>query len=269
MRELSHRGEEVVGTYLSHSQPGLAHLDLRDSQDARRLIDRTQPEAVWIPAALPDVDRCEREPALSHAINVEGPLVMLDLIRSSGIPLVYFSSDYVFDGRRGPYTETDPTHPLQVYGRHKVQAEKGLLTYPQTLVVRPAWVYSDEHNPRNFVFRVLSDLRQQVPVNAAVDQWNTPTPAQPLAARAFDALRHGVRGILHVVGPERMSRFDLVTQIAGLAGFPTTRITPVKLSDLNLAARRPANGGLVTIHQQWAIEERLADLDFRRLLTGP
>jgi dTDP-4-dehydrorhamnose reductase len=218
---------------------------------------------------MPDVDRCEREPEASHAVNVEGPAILLDEVARRHIPMVYFSSDYVFDGMAGPYREADVPHPLQTYGAHKVEAEGVLAQYTRTMIVRPAWIYSDELNPRNFVYRVVQDLRRGVAVRAAVDQFNTPTPAGALASHAVDALLAGYQGILHLAGPERMSRFDLVQRIAGLAGYSAAPIEPVRLAELALAAQRPASGGLISDVAQYAIDERFEDADFRQILTGP
>ena len=268
-REFRRRGHQVVGTYKSHALPGLRPLDLHDRVAVALAIKEENPDAIWIPAAMPDVDRCEKEPDLSHAVNVEGPFVVMEAASQRHIPLVYFSSDYVFDGTAGPYRESDSVRPLQTYGRHKVEAETLLAQYDRTMIVRPAWIYSDEQNPRNFFFRVVSDLKAGQEVRAAVDQWNTPTPAGPLAVHAVDALMAGYKGILHLSGPERMTRYDLVRRIAELAGYPNAPIKEVRLSDLTLPAERPSRGGLITDIPQFAIEEQLEDVDFRQLLTGP
>jgi dTDP-4-dehydrorhamnose reductase len=268
MTALGRRGESVVGTYLSHPVPHLLPLDMRDEDGIATLLQTVTPDAVWIPAAMPDVDACERNPDLSYAINVGGPLRVLEQVASRQTPLVYFSSDYVFDGSAGPYRETDTPHALQVYGRHKIMAESQLLQYGQTLVVRPAWVYSDERNPRNFVFRVVSDLQAGRVIRAAIDQYNTPTSATPLASHALDALTAGFRGILHLAGPERVSRLELVQRIAARAGYAQGAIEAVRLGDLALPALRPAQGGLITNFSRFAIADRLEDMDFRQILTG-
>ncbi len=265
---LVRREQTVVGTYLSHPVVGQVPLDMRQSDAIRKIVQEIQPDVIWVPGALPDVDRCEVEPDLSEAVNVRGPIALGDLAASREIPLVYFSSDYVFDGENGPYRETDPTHPIQVYGQHKVKAEEALLQYENTLVIRPAWIYSQEPNPRNFVYRIASELQKGHTVKAADDQYNTPTPSTGLAVRAVDAWLGGYRGILHLVGPERLSRLELVARIAQILGYDHPNIEVVHVGDLALPAKRPLNGGLITNASQFAIDERLEDLDFRQILTG-
>lgn len=267
MKALDEAGHSVVGTYFSHSEPGLVHLDMTRRDAVENIFAKEAPEAVWIPGAMPDVDRCEREPVFSHQVNVEAPQLVMAAARPASIPLVYFSTDYVFDGVDGPYLESAPVHPLQVYGQHKVEAETALLAYPQTLVVRPAWIYSDEPNPRNFVYRVLSDLKEGRPIKSAVDQINTPTPAGALARNALQALIEGHRGVLHLAGPERLTRLALVERIARMAGFSTDSIQSISVGDLPLPAKRPLKGGLISSYARYGISERLEDLNLTPLLT--
>lgn len=269
MQVLYQAGHEAIGTYLTHPIKGLVPLDMTRAADMNALMDREQPDVVWIPGAAPDVDRCEREPAFSYQVNVVGPLNAMERVRRRGIPLVYFSTDYVFDGLAGPYRERDPVSPLQVYGQHKVEAEIGLLTYRDTLVVRPAWIYSEEPNPRNFAYRVLSDLKAGKVIKSALDQVSTPTPAIPLARQALKALQEGQRGILHLAGPERMTRLELVQRLARRGGFSDTPIEAIRVGDLPLPAQRPLQGGLISDFPAYAIRETLEDTDFRQLLTAP
>ena len=266
MKAFQEAGHRAVGTYFSRPQPELRSLDMTQPALVARLMSETGPDAVWIPGAMPDVDRCEREPEESYRVNVEAPIAVMELAQKRGIPLVYFSTDYVFDGRNGPYRESDPVHPVQVYGKHKVEAETRLLTYRDTLVVRPAWIYSEEPKPRNFVYRVLTDLKNGRPIKSAVDQVNTPTPAGPLAHHALQVLLDGHRGVLHLAGPERMTRLELVRRIAAAAGYSTETIEAISVGDLPLPAKRPLNGGLSTNFPRYAIQDRLGDLNIRSLL---
>lgn len=266
-RHLTAQGETVTGTYTTHPRSQMVAVDMRNAEAIQRLVTSIRPDVIWIPGAMPDVDRCELDPDLSYAVNVQGPATVLNEARAIGAQLVYFSSDYVFDGMDGPYGENDIPHPLQVYGQHKLDAEEILLRYSGTLIVRPAWIYSDEPNPRNFVFRVIDDLKEGRAIKSAADQYNTPTPAAPLVRMAVKALLNGYRGVLHLAGPERMTRLALVEEIAGFLGYPKSSIEAIRVSQLTLPARRPLNGGLLTQFPRYRITERLQDLDFRSLIT--
>lgn len=250
-RYLREQGEQVVGTYHGRPDPELEPFDLCDP-NAGQSIHRWRPDWVWIPAAMPDVDRCEREPEQSWRVNVEGPERVARSALEAGARVVYFSSDYVFPGERGPYRESDPTSPVQVYGAHKAKAERRLLALAgPVLVVRTAWIYSQEAHPRNFVFRIVQALRRGEVVRAAIDQWNTPTDAQALARAAYAAAQAGLVGVVHLAGPRRMTRYQFTREVAEAAGFDPDQIVPVELGALNLPARRPLDGGLIS--ERWTL----------------
>ena len=247
--KLNRDHEDVVGTYYSHPVKNQVQCDFTDMAEVTKLIQDGKPDVVWIPAALPDVDRCEREPELSYVLNVKAPRQVGEVARDNGAKLVFFSTDYVFDGTSGPYRETDVPNPLQVYGKHKAEAEEFLIqNAPDVLIIRPAWIYSEEPNPRNFVFRILQQLKDGHTVRAAIDQINTPTDSRDLVERALAAVNRGDHGIRHMVGPDRLSRYDLTLKIAKDHGFSSSMVEPITTASLNLPARRPLNGGLVTIY---------------------
>ncbi len=239
---------EAIGTYFATPVSGQIPLDFTNQEAVRKTLGQNQPDVVWLPAALPDVDRCEREPELSQRLNVAAPSEVADVAHTFGMKVVFFSTDYVFDGKNGPYRETDATNPLQVYGQHKVKTEEYLLAHiPHVLIIRPAWIYSDEPNPRHFVYRIMQQLESGKPVRAATDQINTPTNSQDLVTRSLRAVESDLEGILHIVGPDRLSRYDLTVKIAREKGYPASLVEPITTESLHLAAKRPLNGGLISI----------------------
>src|SRR6185436_9613383 len=117
-------GEQAVGTYFSHPEPGLRALDIRDAGAVRQLVEEVRPDVIIHPAAQPNVDWCEDHVAESHAVNVTGTLHVVEAALAAGVRYLFFSTDYVFDGKAGPYREDAPTNPPNVYGRHKLEAEQ-------------------------------------------------------------------------------------------------------------------------------------------------
>lgn len=263
---------EVRGTGYRHPGPGLTPLDMTDGDAVARFLDEMEPDVVWIPAAATDVDRCEADPDWGYAVNVLGPRQVARAAETRGLKVVFFSTDYVFDGTRGPYSEEDPPHPLMAYGRQKLEAEAWLLDHcTRLLVVRTAWIYSEEANPRNFVYRVLTALAAGGTVPAAVDQVNTPTYAPDMVRRALDLLERGHWGVVHLAGRDRMSRYALTRSIARLAGYDPGAVRPVRMADLNLPAPRPLNGGLVSVRAEGSPRSAQQDLATAvgRLLRRP
>ena len=233
-------GSEAVGTYARHARPGLVPLDVRDAGAVRALADRTGAEVIYVPASLTNVDYCETHPEESYAINVDG----VRHVAETGRRIVYFSSDYVFAGDRGPYRESDPVHPLCVYGEHKLRAEQALPA--PALILRTTVVYGPEWQGKNFIYRLCSTLREGNRLRVPSDQVGSPTYAPNLARAAVALEQAGCTGIYHVAGPERVSRYEFARAAARVFGIDARLIDPIATADLRQAAPRPLDAGLIS-----------------------
>ncbi len=239
-------GDYVVGTFYSHEHPGMVALDLRDKSAVYRLLHEVQPDVIYLPAAATNVDWCEMHEQESYEVNVSGPRNVVEAARDLPGKIVYFSTDYIFDGTKGPYTENDLPNPLNVYGRHKLAAEELITQLAGSyLIVRTTWVYGVEEPPRNFVARTVHQLRSGVPLRTPVDQQGNPTYAPNLAELVHEAVRKGITGILNVAGSEVINRYQLALATAETFYLPASLISAVNTEELEQAARRPLRGGLV------------------------
>jgi dTDP-4-dehydrorhamnose reductase len=236
---LTEAGEPVVGTSCAHPRQGLQGLDLRDAVAVRRCVEQTAASVLYVPASLTNVDYCELHPEESFAINVAG----VRHLAACGVRLVYFSSDYVFAGDRGPYRESDPVGPLCVYGRHKVLAEEAVGA--GALIIRTTVVYGAEVQGKNFVYRLRSVLGEHKPLNVPTDQIGSPTYAPNLARAAVALERRGARGVYHVAGPQRVSRYEFAREAAAVFGLDASLIRPVTTPELGQAAPRPLDAGMI------------------------
>lgn len=234
-------GPDAVGTYRSRPVPGLVPLDAADREAVAHVIDGAQSDLVLFPAAEPHVDWCEQHPEEARERNL-GPL-RTTCAAAEGIPLVAFSSDYVFDGRAGPYHEGDERRPLSVYGCIKTELEDVVLARGGC-VVRTTTVFGDEPPPgKNFVLRLVASLQRGEPILVPNDQVSTPTYADDLA-RAVVRIATQPAGIWHVVGPELMARAEFARRIAAYLGLETSLVQGVSTSVLRQPAARPLRGGL-------------------------
>jgi len=245
LRHLSQAGWEAVGTFHRAPQPGLLPLDIRDDRSVRDLVERLRPQIIYLPAGFTHVDRCEIERDAAYAINVAGTWNVVRAARQVGARLVFFSSDYVFDGRSGPYDEEFPPRPLSEYGRQKVLGELGVALHARDyLIVRTTVVYGWEPQGKNFVQRLLSTLREGKPVPVPWDQVGSPTYAPNLAAAVVELATLDVCGVFHIAGPERVSRYDFACTAARTFHLDASLIRPVSTPDLGQAAPRPLEAGL-------------------------
>jgi len=234
----------VTTTGFSRSASGALPLDIRDAAAVQRVVDDARPDVVVCAAAEPHVDRCEREPAETRTINVDGVRHVATATAAAGATLVYFSSDYVFDGRLGDYREDSPVSPINEYGRQKVEAEAIVRAVPRWLVLRVSGVFGVDDRRKNFVYQVVDRLRAGQPVTAADDQTLCPTWAPALADALAALLRAGFTGLCNVVGPEPTVRADFARRIAGAFGLDAAAVHAVPSSELPSAAPRPARSSL-------------------------
>jgi dTDP-4-dehydrorhamnose reductase len=241
---LRHLGPRAVGTYRSRPLAGLRFLDAHDRSSTRALLDEFQPEVVFFPAAEPNVDWCELHPDDARQANVVPALETLAETTATGAQMVFFSTDYVFDGQTGPYDEDDEPNPLSVYARHKHQIEESVRKAGGT-VVRTTTVYGWEPSPgKNFVLRLVANLRKGERVTVPSDQLATPTWSAELATGAAAVAERP--GIWHVAGPEFLSREGFARLIAEVFALDESLIASVPTASLNQPARRPLRGGLRT-----------------------
>jgi len=233
-----------------------AKVDLRDAQAVRACIEQARPQAIVNAAAYTAVDRAESEPEAAHAINAQAPAVMAESARALGIPLVHYSTDYVYDGKKPtPYLEGDASAPLSVYGRTKLAGDQAIVQSGcRHLILRTTWVYAARGH--NFVKTILRLARERDALRIVADQVGAPTSAELIADITALALRELqadrlAGGIYHCTAAGRTSWHgyaQYVVEEAARLGqhlkLAPGDIEPIATSDYPLAAARPANSVL-------------------------
>jgi dTDP-4-dehydrorhamnose reductase len=233
-----HRG----GTLLGHP---LQPVDLADSVAVAASFAVARPEVVLHAGAWARVADCFRDPNQARRVNVDGTATLCTLAERAGVRVVFVSTDMVFDGDKAPYREEDEPAPLSVYGRTKAEAETVVRQLPQNVVVRLSLLVGPSIVGRPaFYDEQVQALRQGRPLKLFVDEWRTPL-ALADAARALLAIaRSDVRGVLHVGGPERLSRFEMGRRLAAEEGLSEDHLVPVRRDDLPGLEPRPRDVSL-------------------------
>lgn len=240
-------GGATVCTYHCHPGPDLRRLDMRDEPAVQALLGELKPDFVAVPAANPFVDECELHPEETRAVNVEGTLNVVRGCAAEGVPLLFYSSDYVFDGKKSSYMEQDAVNPLNEYGRQKIEVETAVLrSSARNVVIRTAGAYGWQWEPKNFVLQVLANLRAGRPQKAAREVRFSPTYVENLAAVAADLLEAGRGGLFHAVGADFLSRADFARLVAEIFGLDGSLVEAVSERDYSRPAKRPADALLVT-----------------------
>lgn len=242
LREAEARGFTASGTRHGTPAPGLADVDLTDPLQVRGAVRTAGPDAVLIVAAMTSVDGCEADPVRAKKVNEEAPFQIATECRERGAACVYFSTDYVFDGTVAPVGEDVPPSPLNVYGRTKAGGERNVRTsHPSPLIIRTSANFGwDRLQDRdNSVVWALRRLRRGETVPLFVDQSVSPSCAPDVARITFDLLEADRSGTFHVAVPECLTRMDMGRAICGVFRLPEALLSPARLEDAGLRARRP------------------------------
>lgn len=248
VREWQRRGALVTAaTYHCHPSPDFHRLDMQDEAAVRRMIKEAAPAVVAVPAANPHVDYCELHPQETRRVNVDGTLNVARAARDAGVPMIFFSSDYVFDGRKDVYTEEDAVCPINEYGRQKAETEAGVLAgSPRNIVVRTSGAYGWQWEPKNFVLQIKAKLSAGERMRVAQDLSYNPTAADNLAEIVAELAAAGARGIYHVVGAERIGRYDFARRVAETFGLDASLLEPVSSAEFRSPTPRPKSSSLST-----------------------
>lgn len=242
----SHR-YEVSGTYRSRPAEWLTRLDITDDDQVRDYFSRVRPQAVFLTAALTHVDYCEDHPEEAFRINTEGAKSVATEASRCGSKLIFYSSDYVFDGCNGPYDEGAQPGPVSVYGKSKLEAEKAVQTILEdALILRATGIFGWDRSSKNFAMQVYHELQAGKPMRVPEDQFGNPTLVDYLAEASVRLLQQGAHGIVHVVGKDLLARSDFGKALAKVFGLDPELIQPVPTAALKQRARRPLRGGLRT-----------------------
>jgi dTDP-4-dehydrorhamnose reductase len=246
VRALARAALPAVGTRLSFDAPDTQPLDIRDRARTAALVGDLAPEVVYLPAAIANVDACEERPAEAWLTNVAGLRNVVQAVNGVGALVVFFSTDYIFDGTSGPYREDDPANPIGEYGRQKLIGEQHVALHAREfLIVRTTVVYGWEHRGKNFVTSLVAALSRGKQVRVPTDQVGTPTYAPNLAEVVVGLVTAGARGVVNVAGPERVSRVALAHEAAAVFGLDPGLVVPTSTRDLGQRAARPLEAGLV------------------------
>lgn len=222
---------------------------LEDLSDANvhALCDALRPDVIVHTAAMANIDACEADHASAVRANTAFPAALARWAGQNGARLVFLSTDNVFDGERGGYVETDPPHPVNFYGRTKVEAEEQVIALcANSVVARVALVAGLPvmGQGNSFLARMLPALRAGERLGVPPGEIRTPIDVATLGAALIELAGHPFRGILHLAGNDRVDRLEMVRRIAAHLGFDPDRVTASDPTGLPGRAARPRDASM-------------------------
>ncbi len=236
------------GTRNLSGSDAFVQMDVSIKDQVDSAFQSYKPDVVVHAASLTDVDECELNRELAWTVNVEGTKNIVDAAKAAGSFLIYVSTDYIFDGQKGNYKETDQPNPINYYGLTKLKAEELVQTYPLYCIVRPSVIYGSTPagGKVNFALWLIEALKKGERVKIITDQWNTPTLNTNLAEMTLEIVERQLRGVYHLCGATRVSRFEFAEHIATVFNLNKALIDKSLSSQFNWFASRPTDSSLDT-----------------------
>ena len=241
-------------------------VDLTNRDDFKQVVYNFCPDFIINTAAFTNVDLSETERETAWKVNVKGVEYVAEAARVIDAHVIHISTDYVFDGKRGPYSEKSRTNPLGYYGRTKLASENVLNTSGVfNTIIRTNVLFGIADSRPDFVRWVVSSLRAGKEIRIVTDQINKPTFIDDLVQAISKIIEFKKYGLYNIGGREFLSRYDFTIKIADYFQLDKSLIKKIVTEDLNQPAKRPLKSGLLTIKAEsefgfkpHSIEESLA-----------
>lgn len=247
--------------------------DLSKENELTSALKKNTYNAIMHFAAISDPNTCQEQASYSKKVNVEATKLLCRFASDQNIPFIFASSDLVFDGKKGDYTEQDPPNPVSHYGEHKAIAEQLILElYPEkSTVCRVPLLFGEGDTPKNALYQIITQLKNNKQLNLFTDEYRTPARAKTIAE--FLLSNSDIQpGLLHLGGKEKVSRADMGFGICETFGYNESLIHTCLQSDVKMSAPRPKDVSLNSLlatsqgYQQPSFKTELESIsDFLKL----
>ena len=280
---LSKKRFETYGTYNLRSWPdnnndennnkkSLLKLDVIKEDDLKKVFREIKPDIVINTTALHNVDYCEYHQEETFNINTKAVGMIADLCNNLGSRLIHISTDFIFDGKKGNYSESDSPNPLNIYAKSKLEGELQAKRSASYSILRPSVVYgwtpletqgltSSSGKPMNFALWALSKMKKGEELKIVNDQFTSPTLADVLAAVALRVATTEENELYHVSGTSCISRYEFISKVARIMGHIADYIKPIESKSFDQVAKRPMNSCLNCEKVQKELNYELPNID--------
>jgi len=220
--------------------PNPVQVDLTDRKKLEQIFTEIKPDLVIHCAAITNVDFCEDNPELAHKVNVEATGNLAKLCKKSNAVMIYISTDYVFDGDKGNYTESDSPSPVGVYAKTKLQGEDEVITSGAKYIIARTSIYGwNMLKKACFVEWIINSNKEKKEVNIFTDQFSTPIFTINLAEILFELYENKNYGLFNIVGSEKISKYDFAMKIAEIFNLDKSLIKKTTIDKFPFKAKRP------------------------------
>jgi dTDP-4-dehydrorhamnose reductase len=221
-------------------------LDLADQSALMASLEQIQPDIVIHSAAISNLDTCEANPDFAHHVNVDATSYLAEYAARNAVRLIFISSDMVFNGEKGMYSEDEPVSALAVYGKTKILAEELIRKKCSNYaILRSALIYGKPAiNGTSFSEWIRKRLEKEEKVTLYIDQYRTPILAENLAEAILELAEHDFVGTLHLAGPNRVDRLTFGRQLCQAGNYDENLLQSATIKEGCFAAPRPVDVSL-------------------------
>jgi len=262
LAELARTKDYIVYSGYNQHKPAYGtpiKFEISDKKSVETAFRKTKPHVVVHAAALTNVDECENNKELAWKTNVDGTRNIIEAAKQHRAFPLLISTDYVFNGKKGLYKETDQTDPINYYGLTKLKAEEQVKELvDQHCIARTSVIYGSTPatGKINFALWLINKLKNNQQAKIVIDKWNSPTLNTNLASMTTEIIERKLTGIFHLSGATRISRLDFAKQIANTFHLNSNLIKPTKPTDFGWKAKRPKDSSLNTTKAQQTLENK-------------
>lgn len=235
---------EVIGTYNRNHFEGGSALDMLNADSFVSFLEQQKPKIIVQSAALTDLEECEKNPELAFALNEKPVQILAEWSRKNNAKIVLISTDGVFDGNKGNYTEEKQANPVNAYGMSKLKGELALSQHPDSLIIRVAVLYNQDINSRKFVAWAIRNLAAGKTITACADFIRCPTHTEDIAIALDALLKKDATGCYHTVGATAISMYEAAREIARIFGYDQSLAVPTLSTSLTSIVNRPKDCSL-------------------------
>ena len=259
VKDLTCKNHKVFSGYC-HSKPNNGipiHLDLSTLDSISKIINEIKPDVIIHLAALTDVDLCEEKKELAMTINCKSTEILANEAAANNAFFIYVSTDYVFDGTKKFFCESDHASPLSVYGKTKLEGEKRVQNLASNwCIARISTPFGLHPTKNSFPIWVINNLKSKKSINVFTDQFTSPTYVPNLSKMLIEIASRKIVGLIHVSGASRISRNDFAQLVAKKLNLDASLIMPISIDDMAWKAKRPKDSSLDVSYAKSILHEK-------------
>ncbi len=223
-------------------------LDVCNREEVANLIEEVKPNYIIHTAAMTNVDQCETDRDNCWQLNVRAVEYLVEACRVNNVHFIHLSTDFIFNGKSGPYKEEDPAEPISFYGDSKLAAERTIIRSTiKWAILRTVLVYGvvNDMSRSNIILWVKKSLEENKPITVVDDQWRTPTLAEDLAIGCLLTMKHKATGIFNISGKDFLSPYEMAMKTVDYFKLNKNLISKGDSSTFKQPAQRPPKTGFV------------------------